>query len=292
MSILFDPDFGILKQNIQQIVNAKRAYLRDMHGIVINNDPSSIYNIIATSLATIEEQIIDELNSFFSKVSPGGEYFKAIEEHISVKSTTFDAVRSSLLKLKEIEYVNIDSKVGTADIYLILNDSLLNSSKTDITDSTFKAKLWKVLYSTMPVGTLFNGSITIDGLNTHNQLKSYKISLGKKKYVYLKVKYQLDLKNHIYLNIDMQIRDIYKRIVTNNYPDMGISFEYQDFIAPVNEIKGIKSMKIYACIKDTDDTKIASITDSEFKENTNIEVKPEEILIFNLTDRLIIDITT
>ncbi len=32
---------------------------------------------------------------------------------------------------------------------------------------------------------------------------------------------------------------------------MGISFEYQDFFAPVNEVKGIKFMEIKVCVKDT-----------------------------------------
>ncbi|WP_247067271.1 DUF276 domain-containing protein [Borrelia puertoricensis] len=40
MSILFDPDFGTLKQDIQQIINTKREYLKDMFGITFNNDPT------------------------------------------------------------------------------------------------------------------------------------------------------------------------------------------------------------------------------------------------------------
>ncbi|ACL34717.1 conserved hypothetical protein (plasmid) [Borreliella garinii PBr] len=37
----------------------------------------------------------------------------------------------------------------------------------------------------------------------------------------MKVKYKLDLKNYVYLNIDSQIRDIYSRIIANNYFDIG-----------------------------------------------------------------------
>uniref|UniRef100_UPI0004665D15 DUF276 domain-containing protein n=2 Tax=Borrelia hispanica TaxID=40835 RepID=UPI0004665D15 len=288
----FDSDFGILKQNIKQIVETKRENLRNMHRIVINDDPSSIYNIIATSLAIIEEQIINEVNILFSKISPGGEYFKAIEEHISIKSTTFNAVHTALTSIDGIEYANIISTAGKANIYLIVNESLLDSTKTNIINSDFKSTLWQTLYKTIPSGTILEGNINIDGLNQQNQLKSYKVSLGVRKYVYLKVKYQLDLQNHIYLNIDSRIRDIYTRIVNNNYTNMGIKFEYQDFFAPVNEIKGIKGLKIFAVLKDDDKTQIANINDSEFKENQDIDVKPEELLIFNLTDNLFIDITS
>ncbi|UPA18542.1 DUF276 domain-containing protein [Borrelia puertoricensis] len=292
MSIAFDNNFGILKQNISQIINTKREYLKQTHGIVIKDDPSSIYNIIAASLATVEEQIINELNLFMDKLKPQGEYWKAIESHISVKSTTHEALRNAILNLPNVKYVNIVSTAGKANIYLIVNDTILNDSKNTIKDSTFKANLWEVLYSTIPSGTILEGDIDIDGINSHNQVKSYKVSLGKTKYIYLKVKYKLDLKNHIYLNIDMQIREIYRRIINNNYSDMGIGFEYQDFTAPVNEIKGIQGLKINACIKDNPETSISNISTSDFKENQDIEISPSEILNFSLTDRLLIDIQT
>lgn len=134
--------------------------------------------------------------------------------------------------------------------------------------------------------------IEIDGLNSTEQLKSYKISLNKRKYVYMKVKYKLDLKNYVYLNIDSQIRDIYSRIIANNYSDMGIDFEYQDFFDPVNEVKGIRSMKIKAYVKDTDTQRISSITDSNFQTNKDIAITDDTMLLFNATYRLLIDIDT
>ncbi|MBB6208606.1 hypothetical protein HNQ06_001136 [Borrelia lanei] len=137
---------------------------------------------------------------------------------------------------------------------------------------------------------MLEGNIEIDGLNSTGQHKSYKISLGKRKYVYMKVKYKLDLKNYLYLNIDSQIRNIYSRIISNNYSDMGINFEYQDFFAPVNEIKGIKSIEIKACTKDADTENISSITESDFKKNEDIAIDDDTLLLFNTTDRLLIDI--
>ncbi len=221
MSIVFDSDFGILKRTIKDIVKSKREYLRVSYGINIDDNHSSIYNIIASSLALIEEEIINELNLFFSKMKPGGTYWAAIEEHISSKSTTYSAVRNALLNLNGIEYANIKSSAGKANIYLILKEDLLETNKTNINNPEFKAKLWETLYLTTPSGTLLDGDIEIDGLNSTGQLKSYKISLGKRKYVYMKVKYKLDLKNYLYLNIDSQIRNIYSRIISNNYSDMG-----------------------------------------------------------------------
>ncbi|WP_422849977.1 DUF276 domain-containing protein, partial [Borreliella afzelii] len=76
-----------------------------------------------------------------------------------------------------------------------------DTNKTNINNPEFKAKLWETLYLTTPSGTLLEGDIEIDGLNSTGQLKSYKIFLGKRKYVYMKVKYKLDLKNYLYLNI-------------------------------------------------------------------------------------------
>lgn len=125
----------------------------------------------------------------------------AIEKHISSKSTTYSTVRSSLLNLDGIEYSNIKSSAGKANVYLILKEALLDSSKSNIDNSEFKAKLWETLYLTTPSGTLLEGNIEIDGLNLTGQRKSYKISLGKRKYVYMKVKYKLDLKNYLYLKI-------------------------------------------------------------------------------------------
>ncbi|ACO38550.1 conserved hypothetical protein (plasmid) [Borreliella burgdorferi 29805] len=53
----------------------------------------------------------------------------------------------------------------------------------------------------------------------------------------MKVKYKLDLKNYLCLKIDSQIRNIYFIIISNDYSDMEISFEYQDFFALINEGK-------------------------------------------------------
>ncbi|WP_425337219.1 DUF276 domain-containing protein [Borreliella tanukii] len=292
MSIVFDSDFGILKRTIKDIVRAKREYLRINYGINIDDSNSSIYNMIASSLALIEEEVINELNLFFSKMKPGGSYWSAIEEHISSKSATYSAVRAALLNLYGVEYANIKSSAGKANIYLILKEDLLDAGKTTINNPEFKAKLWETLYLTTPSGTLLEGDIEIDGLNPTEQLKSYKISLGKRKYVYMKVKYKLDLKNYLYLNIDSQIRNIYSRIISNNYSDMGISFEYQDFFAPVNEVKGIKFMEIKACVKDTDTESISKISDSDFQTNQDITITDDTMLIFNTTERLLIGIDT
>ncbi|WP_210373176.1 DUF276 domain-containing protein, partial [Borreliella garinii] len=84
----------------------------------------------------------------------------------------------------------------------------------------------------------------------------------------------------------------YSRIISNNYSDMGISFEYQDFFAPVNEVKGIKFMEIKVCVKDTNTESILKINDSDFKKNEDITINDDTMLLFNTTDRLIIDIDT
>ncbi|XOU12957.1 DUF276 domain-containing protein (plasmid) [Borreliella americana] len=290
MSIVFDSDFGILKRTIKDIVKSKKEYLRNNYGINIDDNNGSIYNIIAYSLALIEEEVINELNLFFSKMKPGGSYWNAIEKHISSKSTTYSAVKSALLNLDGVEYANIKSSAGKANIYLIVKEDLLDRGKTNIENSEFKAKLWETLYLTTPSGTLLEGDIEIDGLNPAGQRKSYKISLGKRKYVYMKVKYKLALKNYVYLNIDSQIRDIYSRIISNNYSDMGISFEYQDFFAPVNEVKGIGAIVIETCVKDSDTENISKITGSDFKKNQDIAITDDTILLFNTVDRLLIDI--
>lgn len=72
---------------------------------------------------------------------------------------------------------------------------------------------------------------------------------------------------------------------------MGISFKYQDFLAPVNEIKGISSMKIFALTKDDTSTNISDLS-SEFSNNENkdITIQPSDLLVFDTTNQLIIDI--
>ncbi|WP_434757555.1 DUF276 domain-containing protein (plasmid) [Borrelia puertoricensis] len=293
MSILFDPDFGTLKQDIQQIINTKREYLRDMYGITINNDPTSIYNIIASSLAIKEYELIGEVNKLFSLLKPDAPYWKEIQKHISIKSTTYDAIKSALLNLNGISNVNIKSTAGKASIYLILDDSMMSEDKNQITNSNLKALIWETLYLTCPVGTVFEGDILIDGINSQNQKIDYKVSIGKRKYAYLKSKYKVNLENHIYLNIDSKIREIYTRIKNNNYTDMGISFEYQDFFAPVNEIKGVHCIDISIAIKDNLEVKITDINTSEFKQNENIQIQANEILDLDFNaDRLLIDISS
>ncbi|QTL84213.1 DUF276 domain-containing protein (plasmid) [Borrelia miyamotoi] len=288
MSIIFDPNFGVLKQNIKSIIDIKREYLMQMYNVVINDDPSSIYNMIATSLSIVEEQIINELNLFFERMQPGGEFFGSIQKHITSNSITHPGMIKALLNLDKVEFANLTSEAGKVKIYLILNESVLNPGKDQISDSTFKASLYSTLYTSIPSGTTLEGDIEIDGTNEINQHISYKVTLGKKKYVYLKVKYTIDIKNHTYLNIDKQIRDIYNRIITHNYLGMGNHFQHQDFFAPVNEIKAIKSMKIFAATKDDSSTSISDI--NEFSENTDISIEPSQLLVFDTTSRLIIDI--
>ncbi|MCD2383920.1 DUF276 domain-containing protein, partial [Borreliella burgdorferi] len=49
-------------------------------------------------------------------------------------------------------------------------------------------------------------------------------------------------------------------------------------------------MEISACIKDTDTESIAKIGDSDFKKNQDITITDDTMLLFNTTDRLLIDI--
>ncbi len=49
--------------------------------------------------------------------------------------------------------------------------------------------------------------------------------------------------------MDAQIRDIYNKILTEKYIEMGTSLRYQDFFAPVSIIRGIKELRIETCIK-------------------------------------------
>ncbi|UPA15377.1 DUF276 domain-containing protein [Borrelia turicatae] len=220
-----------------------------------------------------------------------GEFFQTIQKYITSNSITQPGVIKALLNLDKVEYANLTSEAGKVKIYLLLNESVLNSDKNQIQDSKFKANLWNMLYTTIPSGTNLEGEIEIDGMNEISQKKVYKVTLGKKKYLYLKVKYTLDIKNHTYLNIDRQIRTIYERIIKNNYSHMGISFKYQDFLAPVNEIKGISSMKIFALTKDDTSTNISDLS-SEFSNNENkdITIQPSDLLVFDTTNQLIIDI--
>ncbi len=147
MSVVFDSNFGILKHKIKDIVKSKIEYLSVNYGINIDNNNSSTYNIIAFSLALIEEEVIDKLNLFFSKMKSGGTYWTAIKEYISSKSTTHSVVRFALLNFDGgVEYTNIKSSAGKVNIYLILKEDLLVPSKSNINNSEFKAKLWEALY--------------------------------------------------------------------------------------------------------------------------------------------------
>ncbi len=87
-------------------------------------------------------------------------------------------------------------------------------------------------------------------------------------------------------------KKIISGIISNNYSDMEISFEYPDFFAPGNEVKGIKFMQIKVCVKDADTESISKISDSDFQTNKDIAINDDTMLLFNTTERLLIDIDT
>lgn len=152
-----------------------------------------------------------------------------------------------------------------------------------------KQNIWQAIYYTAPSGTVFKGDIEIEFLNKHNQKKTYKFGLGKKKYAYLKVVYKTEAKDAIYKEIDTQIRDIYNKILTDKYIEMGTSLRYQDFLAPVSIIRGIKELKIGICIKNDETKKITQLSDSDFTFNKDENTKENEIIIFDTNKRLLIN---
>lgn len=291
MSIFFDEDFGIMPYTLRDIVELKKQWLEDNHGITMSSD-ANIYHIIASSLSLFEVEVLQQLDKFFKTTSNfESGFFKEVQKYLSIQSTTFEAVRGSLLKVDGVLNANIVSTAGKVHIHLIVSRTLLKDDLTAFKDSDqneedkkdlvkiseFKKNVWKAIYDTAPVGTHYDGSITIDGRNAHNQLKEYKFSLGKVKYGYIKVSYKVDLKNNLYLHIDSRIREIFQRIIDNNYGEMGIDFEHMDFHAPVNEIKGIHFIKVSIAIEDNDSKDIKDIT-SGFNDNQDQRIEENEYL--------------
>lgn len=70
---------------------------------------------------------------------------------------------------------------------------------------------------------------------------------------------------------------------------MGTSLRYQDFLAPVSIIRGIKELKIGVCIKNDETTKITQLSDSDFTFNKDENTKEDEIIIFDTNKRLLIN---
>lgn len=291
MSTFFDKDFGVIPYGLYEIVELKKQWLKDNHNITMSSD-ANIYHIIASSLAILEVELVEKLNKFFKTTGDiNGGFFKEIQNYLSIQSTTFEAVRNRLLKVEDVMNANIVSTAGKVHIYLIVFKALLKENLTELIDtaqndqeqeallrvSKFKNDVWQAIYDSAPVGTHYDGAITIDGRNLHNQLREYKFSIGKVRYGYIKVSYKIDLKNNLYLNIDSRIREIFQRIINNNYGAMGIDFEHMDFHAPVNEIKGIHFIKVSIAIEDDDSKEIKDIT-SGFKENENVKIEENELL--------------
>ncbi|WNY69118.1 DUF276 domain-containing protein [Borreliella lusitaniae] len=288
MSIIFDKNLGILEKTIEEIQNEKKEILRTKYGIDIKEN--SIYDIINFPSSSIDKQISEVLKELFLKIKENGSYFNALREDLSTpKSSTYEAIRKALLNVTGVKHINIISGAGTISLYLILQeDCFENKEKNEIKIET-KKNIWQAIYYTAPSGTVFTGEIEIEFLNKHNQKKTYKLSLGKKKYAYLKVTYKTEAKDAVFKEIDTQIRDIYNKILAEKYIEMGTSLRYQDFLAPVSMIKGIKELKIGICIKSDDTKKITELTESDFKFNKNEETKENEIIIFDTNKRLLIN---
>lgn len=288
MSIIFDKNLGILEKTIEEIQNEKKHILRTKYGINIKDN--SIYDIINFPSSSIDKQISEVLKELFSKIKENGSYFNALKEDLSTpKSSTYEAIRKALLNVEGVKHINILSGPGTINLYLILQDDCFQDQEKKQIKIETKQNIWQAIYYTAPSGTVFKGDIEIEFLNKHNQKKTYKFSLGKKKYAYLKVVYKTEAKNAIYKEIDTQIRDIYNKILTDKYIEMGTSLRYQDFLAPVSIIRGIKELKIGICIKNDETKKITQLNDSDFTFNKDENTKEDEIIIFNTNKRLLIN---
>ncbi|ACN55250.1 DUF276 domain-containing protein [Borreliella burgdorferi] len=288
MSIIFDKNLGILEKTIEEIQNEKKHILRTKYGINIKDN--SIYDIINFPSSSIDKQISEVLKELFSKIKENGSYFNALKEDLSTpKSSTYEAIRKALLNVEGVKHINILSGPGTINLYLILQDDCFQDQEKKQIKIETKQNIWQAIYYTAPSGTVFKGDIEIEFLNKHNQKKTYKFSLGKKKYAYLKVVYKTEAKDAIYKEIDTQIRDIYNKILTDKYIEMGTSLRYQDFLAPVSIIRGIKELKIGICIKNDETKKITQLNDSDFTFNKDENTKENEIIIFNTNKRLLIN---
>ncbi|PRQ92210.1 hypothetical protein CV643_04585 [Borreliella burgdorferi] len=288
MSIIFDKNLGILEKTIEEIQNEKKHILRKKYGINIKDN--SIYDIINFPSSSIDKQISEVLKELFSKIKENGSYFNALKEDLSTpKSSTYEAIRKALLNVEGVKHINILSGPGTINLYLILQDDCFQDQEKKQIKIETKQNIWQAIYYTAPSGTVFKGDIEIEFLNKHNQKKTYKFSLGKKKYAYLKAVYKTEAKDAIYKEIDTQIRDIYNKILTDKYIEMGTSLRYQDFLAPVSIIRGIKELKIGICIKNDETKKITQLNDSDFTFNKDENTKENEIIIFNTNKRLLIN---
>ncbi|QMU99802.1 hypothetical protein F0310_05135 (plasmid) [Borrelia sp. A-FGy1] len=286
---IFTQDNGITVKSTEEILNEKKDMLKKKGILIARN---SIFDIVNYPSSEIDRQILIALSDLFKRIDEGGNFFKEWEDKLSIpSSSTFDAVRKAFLQIDGVKYCNLTSGAGIVATFLIITDKsyFLNGDFKTL-NTRIKNQIWEVFYKVMPSGTAFIGDIKVDGLNDMLQKKTYKFSLGKPKYIYMKAYYKINHKDYIHIDIDTKIREIYKQIIDTNYRDMGIDFAYQDFLAPVSMIKGIKSIRIGILVKEDDKTENKSINDSQYTFNKDIEVNPNEILLFDTTQRLFIDI--
>ncbi|AWG43319.1 hypothetical protein CR532_04800 (plasmid) [Candidatus Borreliella tachyglossi] len=285
MSIIFDTELGILAKTIDEIQAAKKDILKREHNISIKDN--SLFDIINYPNSAIDMEIIKVLNELFLTLKEGGTYFKSLQESLSIpKSSTYEAIKHALLMIEGVTHANIISTAGTIEIHIIFNP---HWSKNPLIDTETQMNIWKAIYYTSPSGTVFKGQNEVTFLNKDGQKKSYKFSLGKVKYAYLKALYKTETQEATYKSIAEQIREIYKNIITEKYKDMGISFRYQDFLSPVGLIRGIGSIRIGICIKESLDTKITEIDENNFTFDKDFKIKESELLSFDPNLRLLID---
>ncbi|AYE36974.1 hypothetical protein DB313_05605 (plasmid) [Borrelia turcica IST7] len=286
---IFNQESGIILKETEEILNEKKDLLKEK-GISLSKN--RIFDIINYPSSEIDRQILVALSELFKRIDEGGSFFKEWEAKLSIpSSSTFDAVRKAFLQIDGVDYCNLTSGAGIVALFLIItNKSYFINGEANQLDTKIKNQIWEVFYKVMPSGTAFIGDITVDGLNEMRQKKTYKFSLGKPKYIYMKIYYKINHKDFIHIDIDTKLREIYKQIIDENYKDMGIDYVYQDFLAPVSMIKGIKSIRVGTLVKEDEASESKSIQESEYTFNTDIEINPNEILLFDTKERLLIDI--
>lgn len=275
-SDLFNYNIGITPVTPDDILDSITEVANRLK-VTLTKSPLDPFRIVFRAAAATLTTVVNESIKF---METGKSFFENIENQYRLPQTGIhDAVVRHFKKLNFIEYFNLVSGAGKVNLYIILKPGLEDNEEN-------KRKIWRNIHDTCPIGNSYEGTTSFSDMSSTGQVIEYKWEYGKKKHVYLKVSYKTRQKGLVIKAVDQKIKDDYKKVVERNYGEMGLGFEWQDFLRPSADIDGIKVINIKAVLSDKPNLQIDSTELSDWKSNENIDINPSEVLIFDIDQRV------
>lgn len=280
MGTFFNPEIGWQKKDLETIQKEKARELEKSLGKAIDSSSGSIWQIINQPSSLLDEKINQSLGELLQRFS---EFVSDTQNQVKIpaSSTSETIVLRFFEFVPSLEYISLDQNIGKISLYLFF--------KEDANHKTYEKDIWQAIHTLKPAGIVTQGEIQVSNYSTNRQWITYNYSLGVRKYVYLRVEYATQTKDFLVENADSHIKKLYQEVITKKYHKASVDLFYQDFVTPTLEIQGISHINFYYSISEDKTLDINDIAKEKFTLNQNRTGFIDEVLLFSLTTRLLIE---